>query len=346
MFQDIKSLPALVKKADAISSKAKDFIVPAKELTITTGHDRSYLSFNGQSYNLKDRAKRQLAEITSIPYTYYQMLEADYPDLLDNSVNTLINDVGKNKMIRTLGGSARAILSDKYCIFDNSQLLKLAVPLIEESRFRVASCSITEEKMHLKLISPATKAEVKVGDVVNFGIYLSNGELGTAAVQATLFLERKVCSNGLILPEYLNSTRHIHLGKQLKSMADYEEPDKLAISAYIKDSLLKAVDPECYLPVVAKMKEATEIKIPDPMETVTRITKLYALTPQEQGNILFHLLSDRDLSLYGLFNSVTRSAADSTDYTRATYLEEVGSRVLTDGLSAIKRSTSNNLLVA
>lgn len=336
MYQDIRSLEALVNKANSLAKMKQDYLVPANMLTLTSGRNKSYLSTGSKSFLLHDIAARQLATLCNIPYNYYQYLLEEYPSLLDENVNKIIVSNGKNKLLRTLGGTAMGLLSDRYSIFDHDQLLDVAMPIIEASRMRLASCSITDERMFIKLISPSAKAEVKVGDVVNWGVCLTNGMYGTAAVQANFFVYRKVCGNGMICSEFFDSCRHIHLGKKINSMDEYEVPQRYDIAAYLQETLERAVSPETYMPVLNAMKQSMEIQITNPMETVDKIAKTYTLTPAEKSQILFHVMESRDNSLFGLFNATTRASADASNYSRASYMESVGGKILYNGIRATK----------
>jgi len=345
MYQDIKTFGALVNKANALAKQKQDFLVPAQSLSLMSDKAHSYLSVNGKGYAMQERAERQLADICSIPYNYYSLLKTDYPDLLDNNVNMLIRDCTKNKLVRTLGGSARAILSDRYRKCENEELLSIISPIIDETRMTLASCSITPEKMYIKLICRTAKATVQVGDAITFGCIIQNSEVGMSAIHVQNFCMRLVCTNGMQLPQYLDCSRKIHLGKKLTHADEDEGPDYDTIYAHIRESLMHSIDPENYLKVVEVMKHATEIKISSPMETIEQVSKIYSLSAAEQAQVLYHLLNDKDLSLYGLANAVTRTAQDAISYPRATYLEEVGSKVLFDGLNSIKGTNSTNSLL-
>jgi len=346
MYQDVKNLGALVTKANSLAKQKQDFIVPANSLSIMSDHNHSYLTINGKGYSMQDRAQRQLADICCVPYNYYQMLRNDYPDLLDQNINTLISDCEKNKLVRTLGGNARAILSDRYKKCENEDVLQIVAPIIDETKMTVASCSITDEKMYIKLVSRSAKAEVKVGDAVSFGCIVQNSEVGMSAIHVVPFCMRLVCTNGMQLPQYFEGTRKIHLGKQLTSAEEDEGADYDTIYGHIKESLVNSIDPQNYLKVVEVMKAATNIRVSNPMETVEKVAKIYSLTAPEKSQVLFHLLEDRDTSLFGLANAVTRTAQDAINYIRATYLEEIGSKVLYDGVESVKANKADLLLLA
>jgi hypothetical protein len=64
------------------------------------------------------------------------------------------------------------------------------------------------------------------------------------------------------------------------------------------------------------------------VETVTFARKKFNLTEGEGNSILKHLIEGGDLTAYGLFNAVTRSAQDSEDYDRASELEVLGGKLI------------------
>lgn len=344
MYQDLKGFNALVTKARVLAKKKQDYLCPANELTITSGNGKNYLNLNGRAYPLQEQAQRQLAEVADIPYNYYQKLLYDYPDLLDENVNSLLADIYKNKLVRTLQGKARALLSDRYKKVENEDLLQIIEPVIADQKLTVASASITPNKMYLKLICKTAKAEIAVGDVVQFGCIIQNSEIGLSAVHVVPFCYRLVCTNGMQVAQYTGASRKIHLGKQLYSLDDQDDFNADAYYQHVSESVANALDPVNWMTVVEKMKEATAIKVADPMETTERLAKLYSLSPAEKAQVLFHLINDKDLSLYVLANAVTRTAQDAVNYTRATEIEELGGKVLYEGLKAMKTNNADNAL--
>lgn len=346
MYQDLKGFNALVTKAKVLAKQKQDFLIPAHELSITSGNNKNYLNLNGRSYPLMENAQRQLAEIAGMPFNYYQKLLHDYPDLLDESINTLLSDVYKNKLIRTLQGRARALLSDRYKKIEHEDLLGVIENVITDNKLIVASSSITPDRMYLKLISKAAKAEVSVGDVVQFGCIIQNSETGQSGVHVIPFCMRLICTNGMQIAQYQGATRRIHKGKQIYTIEDQDDFNTDAFYQHLSDSVANALDPANYMTVVERMKAARNIKVSDPMETTERLAKVYALSPAEKAQVLFHLFNDKDMSLFGLANAVTRTAQDATSYARASEIEEIGGKVLYEGIKAMSNSLNTLALSA
>lgn len=130
---------------------------------------------------VSDLAHKQVAQHLGIPAPYYVRLRSEYPALLDSNVNTLLaaTPEGERRMVRTIGGMARAFLSDRYRRLDNFDLLEAILPtLMEMPGLEIASCDVTEQKLYLKVTTSRIQAEVQPGDVVQSGLAVSNSEVG------------------------------------------------------------------------------------------------------------------------------------------------------------------------
>ena len=64
--------------------------------------------------DLNEIAHRQIGEHLRIPAKYYDYIKEEFPDLLLENVNYLFNEKPSTRMIRTLDGTARAFLSERY----------------------------------------------------------------------------------------------------------------------------------------------------------------------------------------------------------------------------------------
>lgn len=103
-------------------------------------------------------------------------------------------------MARTLGGTARAFLSNRYRRIDNMEIAKVVLPLIgrmTDAHFE--SCQITDSRMYIKVVNRRLAAEVVKGDIVQAGIIISNSEVGQGSVSIQPLVYRLVCSNGMIV---------------------------------------------------------------------------------------------------------------------------------------------------
>ncbi len=341
MKQDL-SISQLMNKVTALSKLKKDYLVPTNELTVSTTGDVTFLNVQGIPYALQDRAAAQLSSITRLPFSYFQRLKKQYPDLLDANLNRLLADQDKPRMIRTLGAVARAVLSDRYRKVEHETLLESLMPLITEIKgLEVVSASLTADRLYLKATCQYEKAEVKVGDTVAWGILCVNSETGCSSIVIQPYVQVLRCTNGMVIPQYYEGTRKIHLGKKITNMDEYEtlyDNGEDDLSVVLKEEIDKILDSQYYLAVVEKMRNATELFIPDIANTMEIVTKRYSLSDMEKEAVIRHYLGNKDSTLWGLVNAVTEASKTSPSYERAHQLETIGTRLLYDGVASKKHS--------
>ena len=345
MKQDL-SIKQLMDRVTALSKLKKDYLVPTNELTVSTTGDVTFLNVQGTPYAIQERAASQLSTITRMPYSYYQRLKAHYPDLLDKNLNRLLADQDKPRMVRTLGAVARAVLSDRYRKVEHETLLESLMPLIANVKgLEVVSASLTTDRLYLKATCKYEKADVKVGDTVAWGILCMNSETGCSSIVVQPYVQVLKCTNGMVLPQYYEGTRKIHLGKRITNMTDYEtlyEKEDDDLSTVLKNQIEKIMDSQYYMAVVEKMRTATEIFVPDIANTMKMVTKRFSLSDMEKETVLQHYLTNKDTSLWGLVNAVTEASKSSPSYERAHQLETIGTQLLYDGVASVQRNTVSN----
>ena len=109
-------------------------IVRSQALQIHS-NGKSYLEAGRRgSYEMNDIAHGQMAEYLKIPGAYYSRLRQQHPRLLDENVNSLLlaSPLPERRMVRTMDGTARAIVSDRYRRLDNFNVLKSILPRSHE----------------------------------------------------------------------------------------------------------------------------------------------------------------------------------------------------------------------
>ena len=161
-------------------------------LSLTSGNEI-------KRYLVNEVAHQQIASRLNIPYRYYQKMQKEYPELLDQNVNGWFTHNPERRMLRTLDGRVRAFLSNRYRRLDNLELCAAILPIINEMKSAsIESCEVTESHMYLKVINKKLKAEVAVNDVVQAGFVVSNSEIGLGSLKVEPLVYRLVCKNGLI----------------------------------------------------------------------------------------------------------------------------------------------------
>lgn len=293
---------------------------------------------NFEPFGINNIAHRQIGEHFKIPAKYYDRMMSDAPDLLAQNVNRWIGgELGTRRMIRTLDGTTRAFLSDRYRRIDNFEVAQTVLPIIGSMEgANVESCELTDSRMYIKVVNQRIQAEITKGDVVQAGIVISNSEVGMGSVNVRPLIFRLVCSNGMIAADA--GVRKYHVGRVNETIDDEYgifrdetiEADDLAFMMKIEDTVRAAVDEAKFSRFVDKMREATGARIaPVAAPAVVELTsKEFGFSQDESSGILGHLIAGGDLSLYGLANAVTRQSQDVGSYDRATELESAGYKVL------------------
>ena len=206
--------------AIAIQNEAdnkKDFISPSQRLNIIANGDlklemKSNVEDVSLEYPLTQIASRQMGEKIGIPAKYFDRMMQDAPDLLAHNANHWLEKEPKDVMIRTLFGKVRAILSNKYQRIDNVEIATDILPILLDqgkNGLEIASCEVTERKLYIKAVMHSLQREVKTGDIVEAGVWITNSEIGFGQFEVAPFIHRLVCLNGMKVNDAKFGKRHV-----------------------------------------------------------------------------------------------------------------------------------------
>lgn len=338
------TLSQLAQTLEAQQAEKRDFIANSQDLSMEVGAMGSLeLQLSPTRYTLTDHAHRQVGERLGIPAKYYDRMRGEAPQLLATNLNHWFSQNPERRMVRTLGGTVRAFLSDRYQPIDHLQVLGFILPVLHElaegQGLRVESCAVTERKLYLKALFPRTQAEVARGDVVQSGLVLSNSEVGLGAVTIQPLIFRLVCANGMIAEDY--AQRRHHVGKAWEAEEGVREllsdealeADQTAFLLKVRDVVRATADQTQFGRMVERLRQASAQRLEHPAKAVEQVSQRYRLSTPEGEAILRHLIEGGDLSLWGLANAVTQTAQAVTSYDRATELEGLGWTVATQPLA-------------
>ena len=336
-----KTLSELAQEIERQSKVKKDFVAPTNMINLLPDGRLALGNEHGQEgeaqfFNVNKNCHSQIASRLKIPKQYYDRMLVDSPELLSENVNHWFSNKPEQRMIRTLDGTARAFLSDRYRPLDNYDLLKTALPIISERECEIVSCEVTETRMYLKVLFPMMKAEVKQGDVVQAGLCLSNSEIGAGSLKSEILLYSLICDNGMIGS---NSMKKYHVGKSQGT--DYDsisevlstrtkELSDAAFWAQVQDVIKASFDKAHFLNEIDKLREATGEKMQhtDIPKVIEIVKSSFNLNDQQGNDIMQHLCEGGDFTKYGLAQAVTRTATDQEDYDDATALERLGGQII------------------
>jgi hypothetical protein len=291
---------------------------------------------DGGNFAVTELARRQLAGKLSIPYAYFERMRTEQPTLLDSNVNTWLQCDEGRKMLRTLDGQARAVLSDRYRRLDNYDLANAVIPILRTlDNMRFESVELTDTRMYLKVVVPPLAYTMSPGDVVQAGIVITNSEVGHGTLSVQPLLYRVVCSNGLIVPD--RALRKTHIGRALAGddgdvkvyQDDTLRADDKAFFMKVRDVEQATVTETAFLEVARRLQATMGVRLAgDPVRSVEVLADRYAMSDGERAGVLRHLVQGGDLSGYGLVNAVTHYSQEVVDYDRATEFEEIGGRLI------------------
>ena len=323
-----RTLQELAVEIQRQQNAKQDYLADTSALSMVDGDEGIKFQIEGmEPFGVNDLAHSQIGQYLEIPAKYYE------------NVNHWLHktETPERRMVRTLDGNVRAFLSDRYRRIDNADVAETVLPIIGRmDGAQVMSCEITERRMYIKVVNPRIQTEVRVGDVVQSGIIISNSEVGLGSVSVSPLIYRLACTNGMVAQD--NGVRKYHIGKI--NSADFDmsifrdetiEADDRAFLLKVRDAVTAAADQTIFERIVGQMREATEAKIP--AITAPKVVELtssrFGISINENEGVLGHLIDGGDLSLYGMANAVTRYAQDVKSYDRSTELEATGYKILT-----------------
>lgn len=332
-----KSLQELAIEVNRQQNSKRDFLAPTKTIQAYAVNGAIEVAFpTGQKEEdhfaggLTENGHDQLGQLCGIPSKYYDLMRS-HPGLLAHNLQYWLERSSDRRMIRSLDGNVRAILSSKYRQLDNFDLMQAVLPMLNEAGAQIESCEVTEKKLYLKAITHKVQAEVKRGDVVSAGIIVTNSEVGHGSLSVKPLVYRLSCSNGAIAEDF--SLRKYHVGRehemeQIEFSNETKSAEDQAFWLKTRDLVKHTLTEVTFLKIVDAMKLSTEKKIEEPIRAIELIQKKFAFNEAENNDVMKHLINGGDLTSWGLGNAVTRMAQDVESYDRSTELEAIGFEIM------------------
>jgi hypothetical protein len=332
------NLTELSQRILAQQELKRDFISAANQLNMAVQSDGKValeVQGNGQ-FPLQPLAHRQLGTFTNIPAQYYDRMKTDTPDLLASNVNRWLERMpnDRKRMVRTLGGDSRAILSNGYQRVEHEEIAEVALPVLHDlPSVRITSCQITDARLYIHFVVPGVQGEVKVGDVVQAGGIISNSEVGLGAVSVSGLIWRLWCLNGATTGD---TFRRSHVGRKVEDTEelwadDTRKSDDRTILLKVRDMVRAVVDETRFKAQLAKLRELADpsAKITGNVVSAVEVLSNKLVLPEAiRPNILKSLAEGGDLTAWGIVNAVTAQAHTSTDYDNAVDLERAGGSLI------------------
>lgn len=337
MFAEILRQDSLKLDVVADTRRISSVVAPVSE----DGPNQIVLDVDPQagdvaSFVLGPHARGQVASDLGIPKKYFDRMLAEAPTLLKSNVNHWLFNQPERRLVRGFKatpeggpfGTGRAFLSDRYRRLDNIEIAKRLFPVFDEIEgLTFHQAQLTDTKFYLRALLPSLEREIKVGDAVQAGVEIRNSEVGSGALVIQPFVLRLICTNGMTVNDF--AARKLHVGKRIEDETFYSdeavEADDNAFWLVARDNLRSALTEVRFEEIVARLAEIVHgDKIQAPIAATEQLQQRFGLTDGEREAVLRNLVSEGDLSQWGLLNAVTATAKEVDDFDRQADLEALG----------------------
>jgi len=333
MQSSFVSLADLAEEVERIENQKQDYLVPSKSMKL---YNKNVMDVEGVgSFTMNQLAEGQLSNKLEIPKKFYDKL-GEYDGLRENVVNTFMAKRDGKQLVRTLDGNMRAFLSDSYQPMDNAPIMTGILTALKDSGhqngIKVRGLNLTEQRLYMQISFPMLRSEVVPGDVVEYGITITNSETGCGSVDVSSMVWRLVCSNGLISSSVLRK-RHVGRRVDTESMdifkADTVRAEMESFRLRFRDVLAASMTESHFEKELNLIRAAAGDRIEAPTETVKNVTKHFNLSDKDGDAILGNMVHEMNLTRWGLVNGITALAHSIDNADRQYEVEKLGHDVLT-----------------
>lgn len=372
MSRSTLTLEQLASTLTAQRDAKQDLLVNTRALTFepnaTTGSLALDIKGEGRVViPMSEHAVKDVAGLYGIPMSYVDRLRygvkevlktgktrvivAPQPELLAENINKWFSAQPLERMIRTFRGLGptdvvRAVLSDKFRPIDHYDIAEMTLPVLQSNGLKVLECQVTETRLYIKAVSEKVTGELKVGDMVQAGVVISNSETGDGSFKIEPFLWRLICLNGMVTGFALR-TNHVGRRHSGNGDSDFEgarqffsdetrEADDKALMLKARDTVVGAVDEARFASVVDKFRETMDVSLGnDAPKLAEVVAKKHGFTEGEKVGFLAQLMIERsrsgnsaDVTGFEAINAVTALAHEVESYDRQIELERLGGNAL------------------
>jgi hypothetical protein len=346
----------------------KDFVVPQRLLAPVVQDDGNVTVAipvnNGDTVfaNSTDHARSQLLDFTKIPGKFADLLVADGQNKTLEAL--LVDRIGLEKQadsmrkVRTYksldGGplTLRALLSDSYRPLDYIDMAGAIAPEFQGTGLEIISSKITDKHLYIQAVDKTKYAAVvgspMANDLIAPGIVIRGSEVGCGSVSVEELMFRKVCNNGAIGSKLLRKAHvgarglygdggdaaggvEVNFSDTTRALTD------AAFWSQVKDVIHSILSTTGFAKRMDALYGLTQVKVPAVNFAVETFADERGLSNAEKESVLMHMIQGGDLTLYGMWNAITRSAEDASNYERAIELERIGGSFITDPYTRLIR---------
>lgn len=277
---------------------------------------------------LTDFAMTQLFNKMDMPVRYMKKLLEVSPELVAEQFNLWASRQPDDRKVlirgKKLGSEflVRGVLSDRYTIVDNKDVLESLVEITDEMPdFDVISVYHDDKKLHVRIAFPdlsesfGTSVEGK-DDIIRVGIDIVNSEVGYSSLVVAPITYRLVCTNGLKLWKREAEAfrqRHVYLGRE-------EMMEMLKVS--LDRSLEKGKE------LIEGMRKSREVKVENPYHFIDNMVLQFNLSKKMGDRIKEAFEIEPERNMFGIVNAFTRAAQKVNSHDGRLQLETIASEIM------------------
>jgi hypothetical protein len=354
--EDLKnlSLQQIVEQLQQQNLLKQDFVVPSKYLKMD---DSNLIVLNeskldslskllldtGIAVNENDLEKIELSVLScchsqiatrlDIPRRYYdKMLSTQrYHHILDYNVTNWFCEKNENNfLLRTFidkeqkTGIARAILSDRYNVLDNYDVMLATLDAIRESgiNVQIESGDITDTKFYMRFVCPDIELDApellknyrlpdgsKGGNGIISGFVISNSETGNGKFSISPRAVVLACRNGMIFKD--DAFQKTHLGAKMEEYhtidwsAETRQKNYELVCSQVKDAIKYYASEEYLGAKIHELVEKGNKELNHPIETIKNVSKHLSISEEKESSILNYFIKSGDTNAFGVTQALT-----------------------------------------
>lgn len=354
--EDLKnlSLQEIVQALQKQNLQKKDFVVPSKylkmedsnlivinenkldtlsKLLLETGIANSQTDTEKIELSVLDCCHSQIASRLDIPKKYYDKMlsKGQYYHILDYNVTNWFAEKNENNFfLRTFidqeekTGIARAILSDRYNVMDNYDVMLATLDAIKESgiNVQIESGDITDTKFYMRFVCPDIELDApellknyrvpdgsKGGNGIVSGFVISNSETGNGKFSISPRAIVLACRNGMIFKN--DAFQKTHLGAKMEEYTsiDWSEETRQKnyelVCSQVKDAIKFYASEEYLGAKIHELIEKGNKELSYPIETIKNVSKHLSISEEKESSILNYFIKSGDTNAFGVTQALT-----------------------------------------
>ena len=264
-FEKIKDIANNIdENSNDIRASWKDVRVQHTDYFDSLNPGNLVLSVFGKDYKFSGNGITALCNLLTIPTQYVKkcMAQGNF-GLACLNLNTWIDKMPQDKemLLRTTNSRLFGIVSNKYTIFDDSEVLDVVEGILgPQNNYSIKDYSISPELMKLRIVS-RDKIIIN-GEELSFGFDVKNSRVGRSSVSIDVLIYRAICSNGMIFggsKGMMYTKRHVAIERgslvtEFTEMLD-QAPDTIEfIKKHIEESQLSVAKAGVITSLLSKFK--------------------------------------------------------------------------------------------